>query len=69
MSLCYVPNLAEEGRVPYFSRKLLVLFPRWNMGNSDLILGKNSYPDGNYRLETSYLGELVEAVSLEVFGT
>lgn len=39
------------------------------MGNSDLILGKNSYPDGNYRLETSYLGELVEAVSLEVFGT
>lgn len=69
MSLCYVPNLVEEGRVPCFSRKLLMLFPRWNMGNSDPMLGKNSYPDGSYRLETSYLGELVEAVSLEAFST
>lgn len=39
------------------------------MGNSDPMLGKNSYPDGSYRLETSYLGELVEAVSLEAFST
>lgn len=39
------------------------------MGNSDRMLGKNSYPDGSYRLETSYLGELVEAVSFKVFST
>lgn len=39
------------------------------MGNSDPMLGENSYPDGSYRLETSYPGELVESVSLEVFGT